>query len=244
MLAINIISTLVRPEGIEPPLTIRSPLKRRMQNHSATDAFGVIELVVLVHLLCKENIMVQCLSCGKKTENPKFCNRSCSVSYNNRKTPKRKPEHKCLRCSTNINSQSRYCKTCKVERFEPHNCLCKHCGRTYVYDRVKQMQRNYCSSCSSNRRRRSIKLQAIEYKGGKCIVCGYHRCSRSLDFHHIDPTAKAFTISSAMSLTWEKIKKELDKCVLLCSNCHGEVHDNIISVDACGIAPPSHNYQL
>lgn len=73
--------------------------------------------------------------------------------------------------------------------------------------------------------RREVKLKCIEYKGGKCQQCGYSKCPGALVFHHIDPTEKEFAISSnGVSRSFEKCKPELDKCVLLCQNCHAEIH--------------------
>jgi hypothetical protein len=73
--------------------------------------------------------------------------------------------------------------------------------------------------------RRKSKLKAIEYKGGKCQKCGYNKCPNALVFHHLDPSKKDFGISSGGKIkNFEKIKAELDKCVLLCQNCHSEVH--------------------
>lgn len=60
--------------------------------------------------------------------------------------------------------------------------------------------------------------------GGKCNNCGYDKCYGALDAHHIDHTTKSFTISGAHSRSWNIILEELDKCVLLCSNCHQEHH--------------------
>lgn len=75
--------------------------------------------------------------------------------------------------------------------------------------------------------RQKVKERAVEYKGGKCEKCEYNKCVRALEFHHIDPTEKDFTIGYYKILSWEKIKKELDKCILVCSNCHREIHDEI-----------------
>lgn len=74
------------------------------------------------------------------------------------------------------------------------------------------------------RRRKALRRQAIEYKGGKCQICGYNRSEAALDFHHLDPLEKDFSISSRMS-SWKAIQPELDKCVLVCANCHREIHD-------------------
>jgi 5-methylcytosine-specific restriction endonuclease McrA len=78
------------------------------------------------------------------------------------------------------------------------------------------------------KRRIKIRKMALEYAGGKCQICGYDKCSRALVYHHINPNKKSFGISArGFTRSWEKIKKELDKCILLCSNCHMEVHDGI-----------------
>ncbi len=88
-----------------------------------------------------------------------------------------------------------------------------------------------CRSCVSNRRRFAKKLKAIEYLGGKCKMCGYSKCPGALEFDHIDPTRKEFSISGKHGLTWSKIQTELDKCQLLCANCHREKHYYEASVE-------------
>jgi hypothetical protein len=78
--------------------------------------------------------------------------------------------------------------------------------------------------------RRRTKNRAIAYKGGACIICGYNKCSRALEFHHVDPSKKEFRISTGNARAWSKIKAELDKCVLLCCRCHAEFHDGLITL--------------
>lgn len=56
------------------------------------------------------------------------------------------------------------------------------------------------------------------------LKCGYDKCINALEFHHEDPKIKKFAISSYKYLSWDKIKEELDKCVLICSNCYRELH--------------------
>lgn len=69
------------------------------------------------------------------------------------------------------------------------------------------------------------KLRAIEYLGGKCSLCGYSKCSAALDFHHLEPLLKEHDPSHVVRCwSWEKAKSELDKCILVCSNCHREIH--------------------
>ena len=74
-------------------------------------------------------------------------------------------------------------------------------------------------------KRYRVKKEMVEYKGGKCEICSYNKSLRALQFHHKDPNEKDFNIGTKTNMC-EKIKKELDKCMLLCSNCHSEIHDN------------------
>ena len=68
----------------------------------------------------------------------------------------------------------------------------------------------------------------IEYKGGSCTRCGYNKYQGALDFHHLDPKEKDFNPGHLKKYKFDdKIKKELDKCILVCSNCHREIHYEI-----------------
>lgn len=82
------------------------------------------------------------------------------------------------------------------------------------------------SNKTISNKRRDIKKKAVEYKGGKCEICGYNKCLAALTFHHIDPEKKNFAISRvAHKLDWEDLKAEISGCQLLCSNCHIERHN-------------------
>lgn len=60
------------------------------------------------------------------------------------------------------------------------------------------------------------------------MLCGYDKCREALDFHHLDPTQKIFGLSvKGLTRSWEKIRNEIDKCILLCANCHREIHAGI-----------------
>ncbi len=115
----------------------------------------------------------------------------------------------------------------------PEEKVCKRCntlkGRSEFYTRRNGTSLyHYCILCVSEEcveRQRAFKIRAIEYKGGKCVICGYSACPAALDFHHVDPMCKDLNISQCKSLNFDRIKVELDKCVLLCSRCHREVED-------------------
>lgn len=81
------------------------------------------------------------------------------------------------------------------------------------------------------KRRRKIKELSIEYKGGKCQTCGYSKCAAALELHHIDPQEKSFGVADkGYTRSWEKVKAELDKCILLCANCHREVTAGLLQI--------------
>jgi hypothetical protein len=70
-----------------------------------------------------------------------------------------------------------------------------------------------------------LKKQAVEYKGNKCSNCNYDKCVDALEFHHVDQSQKDFNIGHLKFYKWcKRITDELDKCVLLCANCHREKH--------------------
>jgi len=96
----------------------------------------------------------------------------------------------------------------------------------------------YCKSCESIRKKQQLvnfKKQCLGYKQQfSCTKCGYDHNIVALDFHHTDPTQKDFNISKCRNLVLnDRIKAELDKCVVICSNCHREEH----SLE-CGLFTP------
>lgn len=80
-------------------------------------------------------------------------------------------------------------------------------------------------------RRKRLKQMAVEHKGGKCQICGYSKCIKALEFHHPDPNEKDFGMSDGgWTRAWSKIKEEIDKCVLVCANCHREIHAGLVDI--------------
>lgn len=77
--------------------------------------------------------------------------------------------------------------------------------------------------------RANNKKRIIEAFGNCCGICGYNRCPDALEFHHLDPSQKEFTLGSvrATPKNWDSLVIELRKCVMLCSNCHREHHYGI-----------------
>ena len=97
--------------------------------------------------------------------------------------------------------------------------------KSYMPDYYQQNKSQMIKQIKTRRKQRAHenKKKAIRLLGGKCTRCGYDKCIAALDFHHIDGKMKDYEISKIIS-NWVKMKQEIKKCVLLCSNCHREEH--------------------
>lgn len=79
-------------------------------------------------------------------------------------------------------------------------------------------------------RRNTLRKKYRDFLNGSCCKCGYSKCIDALHFHHLDPKTKKFTITDAVHgrvrATEEEIYEEIAKCILICANCHAEIHSN------------------
>jgi hypothetical protein len=107
---------------------------------------------------------------------------------------------------------------------------CPHCKiyKPIVEFYVSKGKTIYCKLCTRSMctdRKRKFKQLCLDYKGNQCSKCGYSKYSGALHFHHLDPCQKEFQIAAHKSYTLsDKVKLELDKCILVCANCHAEIH--------------------
>lgn len=102
-------------------------------------------------------------------------------------------------------------------------------ARTTLWSKANREKRKEISIRHYGRKKErshSNKARMVEYLGGKCLDCGGKFLDVVFDFHHLDPSQKDFALSAARGNSWETIKPELDKCVLLCANCHRTRHAN------------------
>ena len=76
--------------------------------------------------------------------------------------------------------------------------------------------------------RHNLKRRLIYIMGSKCQICGYDKCQSALEFHYIDPEQKDFHLGSNPNISFNKAKEEVKKCILVCSNCHREIHEGLI----------------
>lgn len=123
-------------------------------------------------------------------------------------------------------------KTTRSKNVESY--LCKSCGCS---DKARMMNKgngrksqSLCKKCHNEntiKKGRKNKDLLLLYKGGKCERCEYNECSDALEFHHVDPKSKDPSFQSLRHWSLEKAKKEVDKCMLLCSNCHRAKHAGV-----------------
>jgi len=101
---------------------------------------------------------------------------------------------------------------------EADKCIlvCANCHR--IIEEIKP------TNSKIGKHRKKYTLKAKKLKGNKCSVCGYSGCIKSLEFHHIIKKDKKFGICDGNTRSWKKILNELKKCILVCANCHREIH--------------------
>ena len=124
----------------------------------------------------------------------------------------------------------KYCPVCEqlldIAAFSKHGNACKSCAvkRANNWRVVKENNPNWRKERNAQiaENSRKLKRKMVELKGDCCSACGGKFPDVVYDFHHVDPSTKDFSI--AKSRNFEKIKKELEKCVMLCSNCHRIEH--------------------
>lgn len=89
----------------------------------------------------------------------------------------------------------------------------------------KKKYKSKCKNCQSiqdNSRKEAIILKIVgDYS---CKICGYNKCTQALEFHHIDPSKKEYKITDVFSYNEDVIIRELEKCIVVCANCHREIH--------------------
>lgn len=104
---------------------------------------------------------------------------------------------------------------------------CTKCGLKKEILEFSCSKYSWCKPCLNNFSRakwQDRKKKIIEIMGGKCCICGYNKNYASLDLHHINPKIKKYNSNKLKIISWDKVLDELKKCILVCRNCHGEIH--------------------
>ena len=100
----------------------------------------------------------------------------------------------------------------------------KFCSTKCRQSQINHKHQNYAAQ---QRRGYERKARLIQMKGNCCEICGYHKNTSALCFHHTLPSIKSFQIDirRCSNASWDRLIVEADKCRLLCLNCHAEVHN-------------------
>jgi hypothetical protein len=127
-----------------------------------------------------------------------------------------------------------------TQRSRPHHpappgtpkYVVRECGRHGQERFVWEGRGAYrCTKCRADKvmaRRRQLKTILVAEAGGGCALCGYDRCLRALNFHHVDPETKRFGLGErGLTRALNVLRDEAQKCVLLCSNCHMEMEHGV-----------------
>jgi hypothetical protein len=117
--------------------------------------------------------------------------------------------------------KTKVCRMCNVE---------KEVGEFIKRSNRRNTVHSYCKECVNKigiDQDRKLKKKLLEYKGGECKNCGYKKYDGALDFHHVDVNTKDFSIAVNRGKSIARLKEEVDKCIILCSNCHRIEHQRI-----------------
>lgn len=157
---------------------------------------------------------------------------------------------KILNC--NKTTITNYCNKYKINAF--HSTLykkinniehrfCKKCDSYLTLDNFwlsfnKKKQKSFlyhwCKKCDVKEKReriRTAKQNAVNIFGKKCFCCGYDKCNKALHFHHINPKEKKLKLARIfMDTSSRPVYEELKKCIMVCSNCHEEIHEKLIDL--------------
>lgn len=158
-----------------------------------------------------------CVVCGKEFDAIKSTKKYCSIDCQN--AARRQRYHETKKEITPIEQRANNCKEKK----------CLICGKIFKPKTAAANQRTCCYDCMPD----GIQLTRGEFlakikqlRGGQCEKCGYNTCIKALEFHHLDPSKKDFTISNDHFKLKDAVE-ESKKCILICANCHRELHDNL-----------------
>ena len=154
---------------------------------------------------------------------------------------------KCIKCGTENVIQTSHLKdgrtkTCGCgcvflnqsnSNSQDNLLTCEICGTKFYPKTINAKRRKYCYNCSPEgdkvkqitALRQAMKKEAVRRKGNKCEICGYSKNIAALQFHHTNPKEKQFGLAQNGNIhSWEEYWQEAQKCILVCANCHAEIH--------------------
>ena len=134
----------------------------------------------------------------------KYCWTCKPYNSSNNKVLEERTEKECNRCHKVLPIEAFYSKTATGLRTKVTYCI----GCMIEYNKERELK---------------IKIVLLTLRGGCCSVCGYNKNVFALDFHHRNPEEKEFNLAHISGIT-KAVLDEIEKCDILCSNCHREHH--------------------
>ena len=162
-------------------------------------------------------VKVTCVICGKEFESQKSTKKYCS--------------QECINASRRIKWAEGKADREQAKKDNPHQMPekeCLICNQKFRPKTPSANLRQCCYDCMPDGvqlHRTDFLNKLREKRGGKCVRCGYDTYLGALEFHHLDPSKKDFTLGNADFRLKEAVE-EINKCILICANCHREFHAN------------------
>lgn len=129
----------------------------------------------------------------------------------------------CYKCGINKNISEFSINKNKADKL---NSECKECQKKYFKEYYKNNKEKHIKAVTENKSYKKKEIARYKIEQGGCIRCGYNKHPVALQFHHLDKNTKDFNIGANLHLPWELLLKEIEKCEILCANCHAIEHSN------------------
>ena len=134
---------------------------------------------------------------------------------------------------TQFDNKIKYCRICSTElileenwykcNVNSHNYICIPCELKKCNDYSKKHKKERQEQGFKNHKINMEVMHSLKING--CAICGYNECGAALEFHHVNSEDKKFNLcSTALGRREKSIVEELNKCILLCANCHRKIH--------------------
>lgn len=157
--------------------------------------------------------MSECKHCHKQTKNPKFCSKSCSISYNNKNNPKRKLKNYCESCSTLILSNRKFCRKCNNRKdITLEEAIYSNLHKASAFALVRGRARTVAKSLGMT----------------QCVNCKY---DTHVEIAHIVPI-HTFPLNTKLSVI-----NNPKNLISLCPNCHWEYDNKLLKIALSGFEP-------
>lgn len=133
----------------------------------------------------------------------------------------------CTKCNTRKNKKEFHKNKTKPDGLQPH---CKQCAKQHHTTWYQQNKKRVMQHTCNRRQRLNERIDKIKKQTG-CVICGEDEVI-CLDFHHLSEHKKERNVSDMVRFgpSWDTLQQEIDKCIVVCSNCHRKIHGGLINI--------------